>query len=309
MSQAEGAAATAARDPDDAGATIDTKATPASGVPGAQRVRHGSLLASELATMFRRRRTIALLAVLSLVPVLIAIAVKVSSSPAQPGRGPAFLDRVSQNGLFVAVTALVVSTPLFLPFVVAVVSGDTIAGEAGLGTLRYLLIAPVGRVRLLVAKYTATAAFCLAATLLMAAVGVAIGAMLFPIGRVTLLSGTTVAPTVALGRCGLIVAYTTLSLLGLAALGLFVSTLTEVPVGAMAAIAVVAIASEVLDGIPQISWLHPWLLSHEWLGFADLLRDPISWASTARDAVLQLGYVAVFGALAYSRFTTKDVLS
>jgi ABC-2 type transport system permease protein len=93
------------------------------------------------------------------------------------------------------------------------------------------------------------------------------------------------------------------------ALGLFVSTLTEVPVGAMAAVVVLAIASQILDSIPQISWLHPWLFSHEWLGFADLMRDPISWTSMQRDAVLQVGYVAVFGALAYSRFTTKDVLS
>jgi ABC-2 type transport system permease protein len=271
--------------------------------------RGGGLLASELATMFRRRRTIALLAVLGAVPLLIAIAVKVSSSDLHPGEGPAFLDRVSQNGLFVAVTSLVVCTPLFLPLAIGVVAGDTIAGEAGLGTLRYLLIAPVGRVRLLVVKFVAAVAFCLAATFVVAAVGAAIGALLFPVGPVTLLSGNTVSPTAALGRAALIACYVTLSLIGMSAIGLFISTLTEVPVGSMAAVVVLAIASQILDTIPQVSWLHPWLFSHEWLGFADLMRDPISWTSTQRDALLQLGYVAVFGALAYSRFTTKDVLS
>jgi ABC-2 type transport system permease protein len=269
----------------------------------------GGLLASELRTMFRRRRTIALLAVLGAVPILIAVAVKLSASDVRPGDGPAFLDRVSQNGLFVAVTALVVSIPLFLPLAIGVVAGDTIAGEAGLGTLRYLLIAPAGRVRLLLVKFASSVAFCLAATLVVAISGSIIGALLFPVGRVTLLSGTTVSPADALGRAALIAGYVTLSLLGMTALGLFVSTLTEVPVGAMAAVVVLAIASQILDSIPQISWLHPWLFSHEWLGFADLMRDPISWTSMQRDALLQTGYMAVFGALAYSRFTTKDVLS
>ena len=269
----------------------------------------GGLLVSELGTMFRRRRTIALLSVLAAVPVLIAVAVKLSSSNVQPDDGPAFLDRVSQNGLFVAVTALVVSIPLFLPLAIGVVAGDTIAGEAGLGTLRYLLIAPVGRVRLLLVKFASSIAFCLAATVVVAVSGAIIGAILFPVGRVTLLSGSTVSPGNALGRAALIAGYVTLSLLGMTAIGLFVSTLTEVPVGAMAAVVVLAIASQILDSIPQVRWIHPWLFSHEWLGFADFMRDPISWTSTQRDALLQLGYIAVFGALAYSRFTTKDVLS
>jgi ABC-2 type transport system permease protein len=271
--------------------------------------RGGGLLASELKTMFRRRRTIALLAVLAAVPVLIAVAVKLSSSPVEPGRGPAFLDRVSQNGLFVAVTALVVSTPLFLPLAIGVVAGDAIAGEANLGTLRYLLIAPAGRVRLLMVKFVAGAAFSVAATFVMAAAGAGIGAALFPIGRVTLLSGATVSPGVAVGRAALVAGYVTISLIGIVAIGIFVSTLTEIPVGSMAAIVVLAIASQILDGIPQVAWLHPWLFSHHWLDFADLMREPISWTSTQTNALLQLGYVAFFGALAYSRFTTKDVLS
>jgi ABC-2 type transport system permease protein len=269
----------------------------------------GGLLASELITTFRRRRTVALLTVLGAVPILIAVAVKLSSSGPRAGEGPAFLDRVSQNGLFVAVTALVVSTPLFLPLAIGVVAGDTLAGEAGLGTLRYLLIAPAGRVRLLLVKFAASVAFCLASALVVAISGAAIGALLFPVGRVTLLSGNTVSPWAALVRIGLVAAYVTLSLLGMAAIGLFISSLTETPVGAMAALVVLAIASQILDSIPQVAWIHPWLFSHEWLGFADLMRDPISWTSMQRDALLQLGYIGVFGALAYSRFTTKDVLS
>lgn len=265
-------------------------------------------MGSELSVLFRRRRTWALLLALAAIPILIAIAVRLTSGPST-GRGPAFLDRVSQNGLFVAATGLVVSIPLFLPLTVGVVAGDTIAGEASHGTLRYLLVAPAGRVRLLVVKYAGAAVFCLVATLTVAAAGVLSGAVLFPLGPVTLLSGNTVSVGEALVRLLLIAFFVTLSLLGLSAMGLFFSTLTDVPVGAMAATIVLSVVSQVLDSLPQLAWLHPWLFSHYWLAFADLLREPISWDSFGDNAALQAGYLLVFGALAYGRFLTKDVLS
>lgn len=268
----------------------------------------GSLLASELGVLFRRGRTWAMLCALAAIPVLIAVAVRLS--PAVPaGRGPAFLDRITQNGLFVGVTAMLLAVPLFLPLTVGVVAGDTIAGEAGQGTLRYLLVAPAGRVRLLVVKYAGTALFVLVAPVVVALTGAGIGAALFPVGPVPLLSGDVIGPWEAVGRLLLIAAYLAVSLLGLAAIGLFISTLTDVPVGAMAATVVLSVVSQVLDALPQLDWLHPWLFSHYWLEFGDLLRQPIAWDSFAANALLQGGYVAVFGALAYSRFVTKDVLS
>ncbi len=274
----------------------------------AGRARPFSLLGSELATLFRRRRTIAMLGALALVPILIAVAVRVTSA-GDGGRGPAFIGDITQNGLFVAFTALTVSIPLFLPLTVGVVAGDTIAGEANLGTLRYLLIAPAGRLRLLLVKYVAAGIFAIAATVVIVLAGVAIGAALFPIGPVTLLSGDTVGVGGFTLRALLLVGYVSLSLLGLTAIGLFISTLTTVPVGAMAATIVLAAASQIVDALPQLSAVHPWLFTHDWLGFADLLRDPIAWDSYGQNALLQLGYIVVFGALAVGRFTTKDVLS
>ncbi|WP_258067134.1 ABC transporter permease [Arthrobacter sp. GMC3] len=266
------------------------------------------LLASELSVLFRRRRTAAMLATLAAVPVLIAVAVRLTRSTT-PGRGPAFLDRITENGLFVVLTALVLCTPLFLPLTVGVTSGDTVAGEAGQGTLRYLLVAPAGRFRLLLVKYVGAAVFAVAATASVIVAGTVAGLLLFPVGQVPLLSGDVVSPWVAEGRILLVGAYVCVSLLGLSAIGLFISTLTDVPVGAMAATVALAIAAQVLDALPQLAWLHPWLFSHYWLGFADLLRQPIEWGSFGSNALLQLGYLAVFGAFAYGRFATKDVLS
>ncbi len=268
-----------------------------------------ALLGSELAVLFRRLRTWAMLIALAAVPILIAVAVKLSSRPSAPGRGPLFLDRITQNGLFVSVTALVVCVPLFLPLTVGVVAGDTIAGEANLGTLRYLLIAPAGRIRLLLVKYVGAVAFCTAATATVAASGALAGVVLFPVGPVTLLSGDTISVGESALRSLLIAAYITVSLLGLSAIGLLISTFTDVPVGAMAATIVLSVVSQVLDNLPQLEWLHPWLFSHHWLSFADLLRQPISWTSFGENGFLQAGYIAVCGALAYAKFSNKDVLS
>ncbi len=269
------------------------------------------LLVSEVRLLLGRRRTWALLGVLVAVTVLLGVAVEVSGDDGGggDGGGPPLLGRITDNGLFLAVTALGATVPFFLPLAVGVVAGDSVAGEAQLGTLRYLLAVPVGRTRLLLVKYATAVVFCLCATGTVALTGVLTGLALFPVGEVALLSGDVVSAGGAAWRVVLVAAYVTLSLLGLCAVGLFVSTLTEVPVGAMAGTVVVAIAAQLLGSIPQLDWLHPWLLTRYWLGFADLLREPVSWGTTVDNAVLQAGWVAVFGSLAWARFTTRDVTS
>lgn len=265
----------------------------------------GALLLSELALLFRRRRTWALLAALAAIPVLLAVAVRLSGE----GGGPSFVGAIGGNGLFTGFAAITVAVPLFLPLTIGVVAGDAIAGEASLGTLRYLLVTPVGRLRLLAVKFAAALAFCLAAALTVMVVGILIGFALFPVGPVTLLSGSTVPLVEAIGRALAIAVYVALSLVGLAAIGLFISTLTDVPVGAMAATVVVSIAAQIVGSLSQLDALHPFLFTDRWFDFADLLRDPIAWSSFGENALLQLAYVAVFGALAAGRFTTRDILS
>ncbi|MSO16879.1 MAG: ABC transporter permease [Candidatus Planktophila sp.] len=264
---------------------------------------------SELSVLFRRRRTWAMLTTISMIPIFLAIAVKLSGSTLPPGEGPPFLDRVSQNGMFVGFTAMILAIPLFLPLTIGVVAGDTIAGEANTGTLRYLLVAPVSRTRLLIVKFLGASAFALAATFTLMITGIAIGAILFPIGPVTLLSGDVISIPAALVRIFLVAIYVTISLMGLTAIGLFISTLTVIPVGAMAATVVVSTVTQILGTLPQLAVIHPYLISYYWLGFADLLRNPISLGSFASNTLLQLAYIAIFGSLAYGRFTTKDVLS
>ena len=103
--------------------------------------------------------------------------------------------------------------------------------------------------------------------------------------------------------------YVAAGLAGLAAIGLFISTLTEQPIAAMVTTTIISSAMWILDGIPQLDWLHPWLLVHRWSAFVDLLRDPVFWDVMRTGLLVDLGYVAVFLALAWARFANKDVTS
>ncbi|MFF5018522.1 ABC transporter permease [Streptomyces sp. NPDC001165] len=270
------------------------------------------LLRSELVTTVRRWRTLALLGVLAAVPVLVGIAVRIETrggSTAGPsgGEGPAFIAQITNNGLFLVFTALAATLPFFLPMAVGVVAGDAIAGEAGGGTLRYLLVAPAGRTRLLLTKYTTVMAFCVLATLVVAVSALIVGALLFPLGDLTTISGTRISFAEGLGRALLIALVVAASLVGVAALGLFVSTLTNSGIAAMATTVGLLITVQILDQIPQLHALQPYFFSHYWLSFADLMRDPVYWDDLVTNLGLQALYAAVFGSAAWARFTTKDI--
>ncbi|GLW45189.1 ABC transporter permease [Streptomyces sp. NBRC 14336] len=276
--------------------------------------RHGSLLLNELRTTLRRWRTLALLGVLAAVPVLVGIAVRIETGDGGStgggggaGEGPAFISQITNNGLFLVFTALAATLPFFLPMAVGVIAGDAIAGEAGAGTLRYLLVAPAGRTRLLLTKYATTLAFCLLATLVVAVSALTVGALLFPLGELTTISGTRISFTEGLGRALLIALVVAASLTGVAALGLFVSTLTNSGIAAMATTVGLLITVQILDQIPQLDAIHPYLFSHHWLSFADLMREPVYWDDLVKNLGLQALYAAVFGSAAWARFTTKDI--
>ncbi|MEU9591364.1 ABC transporter permease [Streptomyces sp. NPDC048219] len=275
------------------------------------------LLRSELLITFRRWRTLALLGVLAAVPVLVGIAVRIETGDGSSfgegrgggGEGPAFISQISNNGLFLVFTALAATLPFFLPMAVGVVAGDAVAGEASAGTLRYLLVAPAGRTRLLLTKFATVIAFCLAATLVVAVSALAVGALLFPLGDLTTISGTHITYAEGLGRALLIALVVAASLVGVAALGLFVSTLTGSGIAAMATTVGLLITVQILDQIPQLHALQPYFFSHHWLSFADLMREPVYWDDLAKNLGLQALYAAVFGSAAWARFTAKDVTS
>lgn len=264
------------------------------------------LFGSEMRLITSRRRNQAGLLVLAAVPVILAFAVRASD---RGGRGGSFFSLMTENGFFVAFTALIIEMTLLLPLAIATLSGDAVAGEAGAGTLRYLLTTPVARTRLLLLKYASLVAGAFIGAATVAVAGLVAGAALFGIGPVTLLSGTEIPLTQALVRLGGAVLYLTAGLAALAAIGLFVSTLTEQPVAATISLTVIVTAMWIVDNIVQLDWLHPWLLVHSWPALGDFVRDPVHLDEIRRGLLVDLGYVVVALLAAWARFTGKDVTS
>jgi len=279
----------------------------AAAVPPGPRAFSTRLFRSEMRLIAGRRRNLAGLAVLAALPILLGVVTKITASDNR--RGGEIIGQITGNGLFVPLAALVVELTMFLPLAMAMLAGDAIAGEANLGTLRYLLTVPVSRARLLAVKYASLCAGALWGVLMVAVPGAIVGIALFGFGPMTTLSGTQLGPWEAAGRVTLACLYATVCLCGLAAIGLFVSTLTEQPIAVTVAVMIVVIVSWILDGIAQLSWLHPWLIVHRWMAFEDLLRDPPVWDLVREGVLASLAYAVVFWLASWARFAGKDITS
>ncbi|SDT32359.1 ABC-2 type transport system permease protein [Friedmanniella luteola] len=268
------------------------------------------MITVELVKMLRRPRTWVIIAMLVALPTLVAVLLAVTDLAPAPGDGPPFLSAVLSDGTLFPLAALGVVLPLFLPIAVAVLGGDAIAGEAQTGTLRYLLARPVGRTQLLLAKLVTVVAFVLLAVLVVAAVTAVEGRLLLgdvPASGTVSLSGSTLTPTDIAVRTALALGYVVVSMLGVAAVALFFSTLTTSSIGAALGTIGLLIASTVLLGLDAAGTLHPYLPTRYWLAFVDLFRDPILWTDVGRGLVVQLGYLLVFALAAWASFSTKDV--
>jgi ABC-2 type transport system permease protein len=268
------------------------------------------MIVVELIKMICRPRTWLIIGMLVALPTLVAILLAVTDLAPRPGTGPPFLSAVLNDGTLFPLAALGVVLPLLLPIAVAVLGGDAIAGESQTGTLRYLLVRPVGRTHLLLAKLATVVAFVLLAVLVVAAVSYAEGRLLLgraPATGTVSLSGSTLSQEQLSWRTALALGYVIICMLGVAAIALFFSTLTRSGIGAALGTIGVLVASTVLLGLDAAGGLHPFLLTRYWLAFVDLFRDPILWRDVVRGLAVQLGYLTVFTLAAWANFGTKDI--
>jgi ABC-2 type transport system permease protein len=267
------------------------------------------MISVELSKLLRRPRTWVTIALLAGLPVIVGIFVKTSGLAPRPGEGPALLSEVLDNGLLFPAAALAIILPLFLPIAVSVIGGDTVAGEAANGTLRYLLTRPVGRSRLLGAKLTVVVTFIFLAVVVVALVAFAAGVVLFGIKPLSSLSATALTPAETTIRTIMSILYIGWSMIGLGSIALFASTRTDSPLAASLATLAAFVTSQVLDLIDATRSIQPYLPTHYWLRFVDLYRDPILWRDVQRGIALQLVYVVVFLGLAWANFSRKDITS
>jgi len=276
----------------------------------------------ELVKLVRRPRSWVAIALLCLLPAVVAVFVAVTHVVPPPGQGPTLLSTVLSNGSLFPAAALAIVLPIFLPVSVAVVAGDAVAGEASSGMLRYILARPVGRTRLLVAKLITLVVFVLAAVIAVALTAYVTGRILFgdkPIsvgnGGITAgviansLSGSPMTPAEILVRTLGAIAFIAVSMLGVGAIALFLSTLTDSSLAATLGALAALITSGVLVALNSAAAISPYLPTRYWLAWVDFFRQPILWRDIDRGFAIQGVYVLVFLAAAWANFATKDITS
>ncbi len=265
----------------------------------------------ELVKLLRNRRTWATILLIDALPALVAVLLALTDLGPRPGTGPAFLSAVLTDGTLFPLAALGIVLPLFLPIAVAITAGEAIAGEAQQGTLRYMLVRPVGRTRLLGAKLVAVMAFVVLTVLVVAATAYVLGTLLLGNESVTTgvatFSGSPMSTPELVGRTFLALGYAMLCMLGVAAVALFLSTVSYSPLGAALGTMALLVASTLLLTLDAADAIQPYLPTRYWLAFVDLFRDPILWRDVVRGVLLQVVYVVVFLGAGWANFMTKDV--
>ncbi|GAA4913765.1 ABC-2 type transport system permease protein [Actinomycetospora succinea] len=335
------------------------------------------MIGVELQKLVRRPRTWVAVGLLCLLPTIVAVFLATTRISPPPGQGAAFLSAVLQSGSLYPAAALALVLPIFLPVAVAVIAGDSVAGESSQGTLRYLLVRPVRRTSLLVAKLVAVVVFVVGSVLAVAGSSYVVGVSLFGAGdpvavvralpevtggddavagtgpeaapaggqvggsaaasggqaqrpgadtgdatavdpdaareraqaSVSSLSGEALSPADLAARLLGAMGYVTVSMLGVAAIALFLSTITTSSLGATLGALAALITSQVLVSLDAAASVTPYLPTRYWLAWVDFFRDPIFLRDITAGLWLQAGYVVVLMLAAWANFTTKDVTS
>ena len=265
------------------------------------------MLRVELFKASRRWRTYLMGAALGGIPLILVMSLLLSQGPASGDDGPPFYALIARNGFFAPLAALGALQVFLLPLTAGLLSGDVIAGEASLGTLRYLLVRPVGRGRLVAAKYGCAVILLALMVTWVEAIALAAGGLAYGLDSMPTLSGTVLGAGAAVGRIGLAGAYIVTGMAALAAVGVFASVLTDSAPGATVATVGLAIVSQILDSLSALSALHPFLISHRWLAFVDLFRAPVVWTSLIDGLILHACYATVFLGAAVLVFRRRDV--
>lgn len=270
----------------------------------------GRLLRSELRLILRRPRTLIALGLLTLVPVIAGIGIATAAGRAgegSSGEGPgAIAAIVDQNGLVLPIFALFMSAQFLLPMVGAMWSADALAGEASTGAMRNLLVAPVGRARLLAIKAFGVATAILIGITLMVISGIVSGLLLLGGDGMLTMSGTTLDTGPAIGRILLAAALVAVQVFAIAAIALAISTVTEHPLIVMAVSVGGLIVFGVLNAISALDWLHPFLITESVIGLVDVMRDPVPTDSLTEGVLRGACYILIGYSLAFYRMLTKD---
>ena len=263
----------------------------------------------ELIRQARRRRTgVAALAIAAL-PVVIVVALYVNGGPATGGGRVDLVDLATHSGVFAAFFVLAATSQFLLVVIVALFAGDSVASEAQWGTLRYLLVRPVARMRLLRVKLSVAALFGVAAAVGIPVVGLAAGTLAFGWKGVLTPLGMELPPGQGLLRLAACALYVIAMMGCVVGLAFLFSTLTDAPLAAVGSAVVLIVISEVLDSVTALGGVRNVLPTHYWFDWTELLNSPARTTHVAQGLLSALPWTVVPLLLAFARFRRKDILS
>jgi ABC-2 type transport system permease protein len=271
-----------------------------------------ALFRTEQVKQWRRPRTFVALGITVLIPVITAIAIKANPPSLNGDNRDAFVYIATHTGLFLPVAALNFMSRFLLVILVALFAGDAVSSEANWGNLRAMLVRPIGRGRFLGAKLASATLLGAIAVALVAVTGLVAGVIFFGWHGVNLpFPGHAFHQSTwhILGDLAISVGYVFWGLGSVAALSFMVSTMTDSPVGAVAAGFGLYVVSQILDGITSLGSIRNGLPTHYFVAWTDLFRGHGPTGDMLRGTLLQIPYVAVFLALAWWHFRRKDVHS
>jgi ABC-2 type transport system permease protein len=276
----------------------------------------------ELVKQWRRPRTVLTFAALTLFTVALTIALAASGAGKIERVGDIPLLVVpNRSGFSVPVIALSSTMKFFLPLAVAIFAGESVAGEASWGSLRYSLAGPVSRTRYLFSKLVVALMFSVAAVVIVPLAALVVGTIAFGWHPFTALDGsasTALHSTVvsfgtgaALARLAVGTAYVTAGMTSILAFAFLLSTLTTRPFAAVAGGVGLTIVSRVLNGdyLPGVAVLNPYMPNNDVDLWQHFFQQPAQTTGMLHFLVLQAVYVTVFLTAAWWWFTRKDILT
>ncbi len=258
--------------------------------------------------LFQRRTYVGWVGLLA-IPFIMTIALRLSTEQPAEGHGPPFFSNIASNGLFVPLAALAFLSFFLLPLVAAMTGGFVIAGEAETGTLKTLLIRPVSRGGVLLAKWFVAVLYVGVGLALVGVGGALAGRLVFGFQPLTTLSGGQLGVTHALGLIALAYVIGLAGMACIVSLAVALSTLTNSSLTAAVGTLVIVLILEALGQFSYFDFLKPYLFTARFQDWFNLLRQPIPWRPIWEALLVYAGYVVVLVGFALAVFRRKDILS
>ena len=270
-----------------------------------------SHISREFFKILTLRRTYFGWAGLFLIPFIITAALRLSGGgpPSPEEGGPQFFDLITSNGLLVAVASLFALVTFLLPLLASMAGSQTIAGEAEAGTLRTVLMQPVRRGTLLMAKWFVANLYIAIGLVILAIGSLIAGGAIYGLKPLTLLTGQSVGVGESIWLIFLAYVFVLVGMATVVSLAVAFSTLTNSSLTAVGAALVLVIIMLVLGSLSVFDFLQPYLFTTHFSAWVNFFRDPVDWDPIV-DALINFAvWIVGMTGIAYVIFRRKDILS